>query len=168
MLLDSHSQEKEFHRECLADLRRRHDGLQEKLEAAYDDKLEGKISEDFWLLSSEKWREEQRGIMETMGKHERANQAYLEEGLKILELAQAAYALYLSRPPDEQRKLLDFVTSNCTLEGGKARPVYRKPFCFIAEGVKTGNWLPGREAIRMVNIGAGSAEGCDVVVPPRK
>ena len=146
VLLDSHSQEKEFHRECLADLRRRYDRLQEKLEAAYDDKLEGKISEDFWLLSSDKWREEQRGIMEAMGKHERANQAYLDEGLKILELAQAAYALYLSRPPDEQRKLLDFVISNCTLESGKARPVYRRPFCWIAEGVITGNWLPGADS----------------------
>jgi hypothetical protein len=57
---------------------------------------------------------------------------YIEEGIKLLELAQQAHQLFETQPPKEKRKLLDFVLSNCQWKGVKLETEYRQPFDLIA------------------------------------
>jgi hypothetical protein len=46
--------------------------------------------------------------------HQNANRSYIEERVRLLELAQHACVLFESQAPAEKQKLLNFVLSNCT------------------------------------------------------
>ena len=81
---------------------------------------------------TEEWRIDQADILRKIEKHQNANHAYLEEGGRILELAQHAVILYDKQEMDEKRRLLNFVFSNSSWRDGRLTPVYRKPFDLLA------------------------------------
>ena len=96
-----------------------------------------------------------------MEEHETADQLYLHEGIRILELARKAVSLYERQPFEEKRRLLRFVFSNSTWKDGQLHAEYRKPFDMLAvtnaeqrEAVGAGtpksavsdNWLPGQDS----------------------
>lgn len=100
----------------------------------YVDKLDGKISEDFYQENLDEWREEQNGILDRVKAHQQANVNYFEKGGNILELANRAYALYVRQTAEEKRRLLGYILLNCTLNRGTLYPTYRKPFDILAKG----------------------------------
>jgi len=51
--------------------------------------------------------------------------------MRVLELANKAYFLYVKQPPQEKAKLLRMVLSNCTIDAASIYPTYRKPFDVI-------------------------------------
>jgi len=112
----------------------------------YIDKLDGKISEEFYEEKARQWQEEQTNILATIQRHQDANSNYFAQGIHILELAQKAYSLYIKQKPAEKRRLLNFVLSNCTLNDGTLCPTYKKPFDLIAKGLTRSNWLPGQDS----------------------
>jgi hypothetical protein len=59
-------------------------------------------------------------------------EASIDNGKRLLELAQKAASLYSAQIPAEKRKLLNMVHSNSTWAGGELAPSYRKPFDIIA------------------------------------
>ena len=61
-----------------------------------------------------------------------ANQTYLDEGVRLLELAQNVVSLYEKQNMREKRRLLDFVCSNSQWKDGRLIPNYRKPFDLLA------------------------------------
>ena len=107
-------------------------GLQDRLDAMYIDKLDGRIAPEFFDRKSEEWRREQADMLRKIEKHQNANHAYLEEGGRILELAQHAVILYEKQEMVEKRRLLNFVFSNSSWKDGRLTPVYRKPFDLLA------------------------------------
>ena len=72
--------------------------------------------------------------------HQKANQGYMEEGIKIFELAQRFVPLYDAATPDEKQQILRFLLLNCTLSDATPTATYRKPFNWLAElaEMKTG------------------------------
>lgn len=78
----------------------------------YVDKLDGKISVDFFDKVASKWREEQTRCLRDIERHQEADQSYMDEGVRILELARNAQALFERLPAREKRRLLNFVLSN--------------------------------------------------------
>ena len=70
----------------------------------------------------------------------------LLDGVRILELANMAYFLYLRQPPAEKAKLLRIVLSNCKIDAASVDPTYRKPFDSIFQRVKNEEWLPGLDS----------------------
>ena len=115
--------------------------FQARIDQAYTDKLDGTISEEYWKAKTQDWKQEQEGIRRELEKYEQANSAYFEEGVKILELANRAYSLYIQQSPHEQRRLLDVLLSNCTLTNGSLCPTYKKPFDVLAQRVNNEEWL---------------------------
>ena len=57
--------------------------------------------------------------------------------MNILELAQRAKEIYISRSVDEKRQLLKLVFSNLVLKDGNLRPDLHPAFRLIAEKAKT-------------------------------
>ena len=129
----SHADERLEHEEAIARLQAEHARLGERISAMYVDKLDGKITGDFFEEMSGKWREEQRRLQRDIERHEEAEQSYMEEGLRILELARNAHALFERQPAREKRRLLNFVLSNCTWEDGEVAATFRQPFDLLAE-----------------------------------
>ncbi|MBU0568343.1 hypothetical protein KJ693_02880 [bacterium] len=113
------------------------------IDKIYADKLDEAINEEFYQEKVEEWREEQRQILDTIERHQNAQSYYFSQGIHILELAQKAYSLYLRQKPTEQRKLLNFLLSNCTLDGVSLYPTYKKPFDLLVKYTQNENWLRG-------------------------
>jgi site-specific DNA recombinase len=145
-LRESHRDEKVYHDRMIASLQAQYDKLQHRIDQAYTDKLDGKIPEDLFLRKMKEWREEQSKILSQIRAHQTANHNYLEEGIRLLELANKAYFLYLRQPAHEKARLLKIVQSNCLWDGVSACPKYRKPFDILAEGLSTSKWLPGPDS----------------------
>jgi site-specific DNA recombinase len=132
-LKDSHKDEKEYHDRIISGLQRQYEKLQSRIDTMYIDKLDGEISKDFYERKSTAWRKEQENILRKIEKHQNANQAYLDDGIKLLELSRNAATLYNNQELAEKRRLLNFVCSNSIWQHGRLYPEYRKPFDMIAE-----------------------------------
>jgi hypothetical protein len=131
-LKESHSEEKRYHNDMISTLQNQYQKLQDRIDAMYIDKLDGKISEDLFSRKNEEWNTEQVDILRKIEQHQGANRSYLEEGARLLELAQQAVTLYEKQEMQEKRRLLNFVFSNSTWKDGKLIPAYRKPFDLLA------------------------------------
>ena len=160
-LKESHADEKQHHDESVARLQKQHQTLQNRLDAMYVDKLDGKISQQYFDRQSRLWREEQSTLSAQIAAHQNANVSYIDSGVKILELAQRAVILYETQSLQEKRRILRFVLSNSVWKDDRLEPAYKKPFDFLAEnnqrakrkkaaaGTENGsfeNWLPGRDS----------------------
>ena len=137
-----HRDEQEYHDKQIAALHAEYAKLKNKMDQAYDDKLEGKISEEYWQSKAMQWREAQVQVRSALERHENASRCYFEEGLRILDLATKAYELWPRQASTEKRKLLNLIQSNCTFNGTSLTATYTKPFCWLAEGSGCSNWLP--------------------------
>jgi site-specific DNA recombinase len=141
-LRSSLQEEKDFRERELERLKRRYDNLQSRIDKAYEDRVDGLIDQSYWAEVSAKWREEQNKVLRLMDGYQRAHRDYLERGVRILELAQHVYSLYVKQELREKRRLLDCLLSNSTLDGLTLYPTYKKPFDLIVEGVRTTEKLP--------------------------
>jgi hypothetical protein len=120
--------------------------VRRRIDQAYLDKLDGKISEEFWAQKNAEWQEEASGIALAIRALSAANPDRLLTANRILELANKAYSMYLSQNVAEQGKLLRMVLSNCATDGVSLYPAYRKPFDLIFDGAKTGEWCALRDS----------------------
>ncbi len=139
-LLDSHKDEIEFHKIRIEILNTQKTKLENRLHQIYVDKIDAKISEEFFNKTTDKWQEELNEIKSAIVKHENADSNYLAQGVHILELCNQAYRLYLQQTALENAKLLRYILSNCTLNDGTLCATYRKPFHLLAEGLHRQDW----------------------------
>ena len=71
---------------------------------------------------------------------------YLEEGVRLLELAQRAHRLFQKQEPREKRRLLNFLLSNCSWKGGELTAVFRQPFDMLADASVARREWDGQDA----------------------
>ena len=127
----------------------------------YVDKLDGRIDAAFYERMVAEWRTEQDRCLRLIKQHQTVNESYMDEGVKVLELARNARRLFDKQEPREQRRLLDFLVSNCSWKDGRLTATLRQPFDLLAEtamlaanvtavngsdSVKTEIWLGGRDS----------------------
>jgi site-specific DNA recombinase len=118
--------------------------IHRRMDQAYQDKLDGKISEEFWSRKSAEWQGEEHQLLTSIQSLKAAKPERLLDATRILELANKAYFLYVKQPPAEKAKLLKIVLSNCAIDAVSVYPAYRKPFDLIFQRAKTGEWCaPG-------------------------
>jgi len=84
--------------------------LRSRMDAAYADKLDGKITEEFWQRLQADWQaEEQRIKSRIAGLEEDKSNERLLTVQRILEFAQQVHYLYLTRMPAEKAELFKTV-----------------------------------------------------------
>jgi site-specific DNA recombinase len=127
-------------------LRDRLTSVRSRLDQSYLDKLDGKITEEFWTRKSDEWRAEEQRICAEMLALEQTKPERMLDGVRILELAHEAHSLYLKQTPEEQAKLLRLVVSNCSIDAVNVYPTYRKPFDLIAARTKNEGWRARRDS----------------------
>jgi site-specific DNA recombinase len=160
-LRQSHVDAKRYHDAAIARLHAEYNRLQSRIDAMYVDKLDGRIEVAFFDRKASEWRSEQDRLLLSIEEHQAANQTYLEEGVRLLELAQRAHRLFQEQEPREKRRLLNFLLSNCSWKGGKLTAVFRQPFDILADANVAHrewdgqdasttpafeNWLPGLDS----------------------
>jgi site-specific DNA recombinase len=132
-LLASHADERREHGAAIERLRAEHKRLGERINAMYIDKLDGRIGGDFYDRFAAEWRGEQLRLQREIDRHESAEQSYLDEGVKLLELAQDAQRLFERQEPRQKRRLLNLLLSNCSWADGEMTATFRQPFDLLAE-----------------------------------
>jgi site-specific DNA recombinase len=135
-LRQSHEDERRYHEEAITRLQAEYTRLQDRIEAMYVDKLDGRVDTVFFDRKAAEWRGEQGRLMRTIEEHQSANQTYLEKGIRLLELGRRAHELFQKQEPREKRRLLDFVLSNCTWKDGELQATFRQPFDLLIASTK--------------------------------
>jgi hypothetical protein len=82
------------------------------------DKLDGRIDNDFFDRKAVDFRSEQARMIRDIETHQTASRSYIEDGIRLLDLARRAHVLFENQLPAERRELLDLVVSNCRWKDG--------------------------------------------------
>src|SRR5215813_10124324 len=83
-LKESHGDEKRYYNEKVGKLQREYQKLQDRIDAMYVDKPDGRVSQEFFDRKNSDWRADQAEILHKIEKHQNANCSYLEEGVRFL------------------------------------------------------------------------------------
>ena len=138
-LKESHRDEIEYRNSCLNELKRRHDLILQRLDRLYDEKLDGKISEEFYERKFKQYSKEKEEVESAIKKHENANLKYYELGLNLYELSQKAREIYLKAKLEEKRQLIKLVFKELFLNEGKLIFTYTKPFDLLSKAIEETN-----------------------------
>jgi site-specific DNA recombinase len=130
-LRQSAQEKKAFTDRSLEKLSAEHLKLKNRIDQMYLDKLDGEIDEDFYREHVSKWREEQETILDRIKRHQHADQNYIEQGIKLLDVARNAPEFFRTHDKEERAQLLQFILHGSTLENDTIIPVFRPPFDII-------------------------------------
>jgi len=61
---------------------------------------------------------------------------YIDEGVKLLELAQLAHSLFIRQTAAEKRRLLDYLVSNSIWDGKNLAIEFKQPFDIISQSAQ--------------------------------
>ncbi len=138
-LKDSHQNEVEYHKSSLDELNKRYNQILLRLDRLYDDKVDGRISEDFYRRKLKQYSEEKEDVFTAIQAHSKANIKYYELGVSLYELSQRSQELYLKALLEEKRQILSIVFDKLLLDEGKLVPHFSKPFEFLSDVIKETN-----------------------------
>ena len=108
-LADSFKDEQRYTKERLNSLNSQKDRLRERIDKLYLDKLDGIISEDFWLDKHNKWTNELKTIQENITAFENTNINFIEEGAKFLKICNEIDDLYNYADKNEKKELINYL-----------------------------------------------------------
>jgi hypothetical protein len=110
---------------AIARLEHDHRRLQDRIEAMYADKLDGRVDAEFFDRKAAEFRAEQERVRCDIEEHRAAR---ADVGPDLSDLARRASDLFAMQPATEKRRLLDFVVERCSWRGGTLVPEYRPGF----------------------------------------
>ncbi len=116
--------------------------LQNRIDNAYQDKLDGKISEEFWDRQTKKWTFEKEDLSIKLSSHQKTDTSHIKKANLILELAKNASTTFKNANFDHKRKFTQKLFSKCFLRDRNLDLELRSPYDAILLGSKTGNWRP--------------------------
>ena len=123
----------DFRDASVSRLQVQYDRLQRRIDTAYEDRLDGGIAADFFERRAAEWRKAQTTLRRRMDAFAAADQAYIDQGIALLELARRAVVLYERQNSREKRRLLDFLHLNSFWDGEHLETSWRKPFDILVE-----------------------------------
>ncbi len=144
-LHQSHADEKREHDEAIVRLQAEYNRLLGRMDTMYLDKLDGRIDAAFFDRMAAQWRDEQGRCLRDIEQHQNANQSYLDEGIRLLELARSAQRLFERQEAREKRRLLNFLVSNCSWKGRELTVTLCQLFDILANTVSAATTADDRD-----------------------
>lgn len=117
-----------------------------RLDKLYVDKLDGNISNEFWLEKKNQWINELDEIENLLHAFNDSDKKYYDAGIKILELVKNAYKAYSKQNNVEKRKMLKFLVSNSTINDKKVSYDYNLPFAYFVNFDSCQEKYPGQDS----------------------
>ena len=146
-LKENHQYEVAARDAAIAKLHGRENELLRRMDTVYEDKVEKKISDEFYQRKSEQYEEEMRQVRKSIGVLTKANKEYMNMGSAIFELAHTSAKVYEScKTEAEKRALLHDVFSNIRIRNGKLLPDYKNGIQLVAARAKKNDWLGRRDS----------------------
>jgi site-specific DNA recombinase len=124
---ERHENDMETYFASMRKLKQRHEDLARRINLAYDDRSDGRITTEFYDSKVAQWTSEQEDILGLLDKYDKTYAAKLEHDLDILELSQRAREIYdIKKDVEQRRALLHEIYSNLTLDGQSLDYTYTK------------------------------------------
>ncbi len=142
VLAESFKDEQKYAKEHINSLNKQKQKLRERIDNIYIDKLDGKISEEFWMDKHNKWTQDLLTIQNNITAYEKANINFIETGTKFLKICNEIVDLYKIADNNEKRELLNYVLQNLSMDGEKLSYTYKPPFNIFAKGLSCNKKLP--------------------------
>ena len=145
-LREAHKDKSHFHRSILEGYQTEYQKYEERIEKMYEDKLDGRITDDYYDQKRQEYRAKQKELQDKMTKLHYADEEYYITADYLLQLASRAYELFESSEVQEKRQLLKLTLQNLKLEGSLVRYDLLKPFDKIALFASRQQWLPREDS----------------------
>lgn len=137
---DSHKDEAEYYSTSVAELNHRLEAVEPRFGKIYDDKIDGKITEEFYQKKLKQYTQEKTLIQQSLSKHTNANAKYYELATNIYDLSQRAKEIYLKTQEKEyKRQLIKLIFATLTINSGKLSYTFTKAFQVLSAAVDATN-----------------------------
>lgn len=146
---ESHKDEMHYHSTSVEELHKQHEQLKLRLDRLYDDKLDGKITEEDYNRRNKRYAEELTQVDKTIAKHSTASLKYFELGLNFFNISQRGVAIYQKANLDDKRSLLNLVFKNLILDNNVLTFQYTRPFEILAGAIEGTNSSKIEEITKM-------------------
>jgi DNA invertase Pin-like site-specific DNA recombinase len=150
-LKETHADEIKYHTNSVTEINNNLAVVQRRLEAIYEDKIDGRITPEFYSKKLEEYTKQKEQITEALRKLNEGNKKYYQAGYALHELALKAGEIYRSQKAtvEDKRLLLSKVFSNLLLGACNIRPNYTPAFEFLTK------WVPKlNETFEPTNCGS--------------
>lgn len=138
-LKDSHKDEIAYYTAQRDELQSQFNKLENRLDKLYEDKLDGKITQEFYDAKFKKYSEEKENTQKKLKKLSNKHVKHYDLGISIYELSQRATAIFQKAGDDDKRKLIKLVFAELHLDEGILHYVYTKPFALLLKAVQATN-----------------------------
>jgi DNA invertase Pin-like site-specific DNA recombinase len=136
VIRNEHAQEIQYKEHAIKCFNEQYNRLQRRLDTLYNDRLDEKITSEFWQIKQNEITTEQESIQKDLAKLKTQEAKYFEIWLNIIDLAFRARDIYEKRSPKEKRLLLRHIFSNMTLTDKKALCTKKKAVEVLAKRVQ--------------------------------
>ena len=123
-VLESDRTEQATREQAIKRLRMEHDRAQARIETMYQDKLDGRISQEFFDKHAAEWRRAQDAALE---KIQKAAPAPVDQAMDTMRLTSQACQLFLQQSAEEQRRLLQVLFKDEVWKNGGLRTTLFEP-----------------------------------------
>lgn len=146
---DSHKDEIDYHSTSVSELNNKLQQVEQRFEKIYDDKIDSKITEEFYQKKFKQYTEEKEQIEQTLKKHSQANTKYYELSMNLYDLSQRAKEIYLkAKLTEDKRKLINLIFAKMLIDKGALTFTYTKAFELLSDAVKLTNGSKMTKVIR--------------------
>ena len=142
ILSESYKDEQKYTQERLNSLLKQKEMLSKRIETIYLDKLDGKISEEFWAKKHDEWSYSLLNIQNMIQAYEKTKIDFITMSEDFLKICSEISELYKFADIEEKQKLINYVLQNFLVEGETLHYEYKMPFNFFALGLNCTKKLP--------------------------
>ena len=143
ILKKSHDNESSFYKRNVAILEQELGRIKSKLEVMYEDKLEGRITNDIYDKKALEYFKKRDDIVMQIENHTKADSNYYVEATKVLDVAQRAHEIFESSEDEEKRQFLQFMLQNSVLNERKVDFTLQTTFQELLKYTEHQAWLLG-------------------------
>jgi len=127
-VLDSDRTEQAARAETIKKLQARNGQIEARIETMYMDKLDGRITQEFFDKQAGIWRKEQDSVLRKIQDIQKATPAPVDQAIDMLSLTSRASEMFLQQSAAEQRRLLQAVVEKATWKNGALQTALFEPF----------------------------------------
>ncbi len=152
---DIHNAKNEYQEHASIQINRQITTLQKRIEQLYIDKCDGKVSEEFWIVTNKKWHAEKTELINQLHRMNKADEEFYNMTEMLLKFCHNAHEMYLNGTAEEKRFITSTVISNITYYDKKLDielfPVFYTLSDLIKEEDKEFDTLEPPESIDFTN-----------------
>jgi site-specific DNA recombinase len=183
-VLSSDRTEQAVRAETIKKLRARYDQIEGRAGIMYMDKLDGRITQEFFDKQAATMRQEQGGLLRKIQDIENATPVPIDQAIDMLRLTSRTSELFLQQSAIEQRRLLQTVVEKAAWKDGGLQTALFEPFEILrhsnqescrkekekaGSGRELGIWLPRNAVLQLfLSFLSVSRAGMDATHGPLK